>query len=128
MELIRTHLHTLTRLLADYFPPRPGPICDLQSGRVLAEHTGLWTLTIGQNARVPGMPERMFVVSKDPSSNTIWVSTGASPALRVPSITCSDFAWIWKDAPPASLDAPSGLRASVKVRHKMGQTPCTVFR
>ncbi|KZV63468.1 5-methylaminomethyl-2-thiouridylate-methyltransferase [Peniophora sp. CONT] len=117
-----------SEFLSDYFPPRPGPICDLGTGRVLAEHTGLWTLTIGQNARVPGMPERMFVVSKDMSSNTIWVSTGASPALRVPSITCSDFAWIWADAPPAGVDSPQGFRASVKVRHKMGHTPCTVFR
>jgi len=46
------------------------------TGRTVGEHSGLWNFTIGQNARVPGMPEKLFVFSKDVESNAIYVVPG----------------------------------------------------
>ena len=66
----------LIRLLASYIPPNPGPVVDQVSGKTLMQHAGLWTFTLGENARIPGMRERMFVSSKDQGSNTIYVVPG----------------------------------------------------
>jgi len=46
------------------------------TGEVLGEHAGLWSFTIGQNARTPGLPEKMFVASKDVKTNTIYLVPG----------------------------------------------------
>jgi len=46
------------------------------TGRVVGEHSGLWNFTIGQNARVAGMPEKLFVSSKDVQSNVIYLVPG----------------------------------------------------
>ena len=62
--------------VADYIPPKPGPIVHKLTGKVVGEHTGLWQFTIGQNLRWPGLPERLFVSSKDIESNTIYVVPG----------------------------------------------------
>ena len=53
-------------------PSRPGDIVDLE-GQKLAGHQGIWSYTIGENARIPGMRKRMFVAKKDPISNHIIV-------------------------------------------------------
>jgi len=55
-----------------YIPSRPGDIVDLD-GQKLARHSGIWSYTIGENARIPGMRNRMFVVKKDPVFNQIIV-------------------------------------------------------
>lgn len=55
--------------------PRPGEIIDL-SGKVIGHHTGLWRYTIGQGAKLPGLPERTFVAQKDPESNRLLVVPG----------------------------------------------------
>lgn len=63
-------------LPASYIQPKPGPIINKLTGKKIAEHSGLWNFTIGQNARIPGMPEKLFVMSKDVENNTIYVVPG----------------------------------------------------
>jgi tRNA U34 2-thiouridine synthase MnmA/TrmU len=46
-------------------------------GEVVGQHRGLWTFTVGQNARVPGMKERLFVARKDPLRNQFLVVNSA---------------------------------------------------
>ena len=50
---------------------------DYTNGRIVGVHEGLWQFTIGQNARLRGMAEKMFVVRKDPSQNAIYVVPGS---------------------------------------------------
>lgn len=65
----------------DYFPASyiqstPGAIINKLTGEKIGEHSGLWNFTIGQNARISGMPEKLFVMSKDVKNNTIYVVPG----------------------------------------------------
>lgn len=57
----------------DYIQPNPGPIKDLATGQTVGQHQGLWNFTIGENARIGGMPEKMFVAKKDAATNAIYV-------------------------------------------------------
>ena len=62
---------------AQYIVPKPGPIVDITTGKRAGAHQGLWSYTIGQGAKISGMPQRMFVAGKDPKTNTIFVVPGA---------------------------------------------------
>lgn len=63
-------------VLASYLPAKPGPIINKLTGKIVAEHTGLWNFTVGQNARVQSLPEKMFVAEKDIKNNTIYLVPG----------------------------------------------------
>lgn len=116
-----------TEFLSDYMPSQPGAIRELGSGRELGSHQGLWMYTIGQNAKIAGMSERMFVVRKNRVTNEIWVAPTNSSALLASSLVSHDFSWIWADSPPDALNTPNGFRAHVQVRHRMPEVGCTVF-
>lgn len=62
---------------AQYIQPKPGPIIELETGRTLGTHDGLWTFTIGQNARIPGCSRKMFVSKKNVEKNEIYVVPGS---------------------------------------------------
>jgi tRNA U34 2-thiouridine synthase MnmA/TrmU len=61
---------------AEYIPPNPGPIIDLSTGKQIAEHRGLWTFTIGQNARISGLKTKTFVARKSRKDNAVYVVSG----------------------------------------------------
>ncbi|KAF9227589.1 5-methylaminomethyl-2-thiouridylate-methyltransferase [Gyrodon lividus] len=114
--------------LSQYMTPKPGPIIDMATGKQVAAHQGLWSYTIGQGAKIGGLPQRMFVVKKDPETNTIFIAPGADhPALYFKNICVSDFSWIWADSPPEEVLQPSGLKARMKYRHCMTDIACTVY-
>ena len=73
-------LFILTNVLflwaAQYIPPKPGPIVDLITGKTIGKHRGLFEYTIGQNAGIAGMPQKMFVAKKDSKENTVYVVPG----------------------------------------------------
>ncbi|KIM48670.1 hypothetical protein M413DRAFT_15030 [Hebeloma cylindrosporum] len=115
--------------LSSYIPHKPGPIINQVTGQVVGEHTGLWNFTIGQNARVPGMPEKLFVCSKDVESNAIYLVPGSShEALFKRKLHVPEFTWIWGDAPPQGIDLPEGARLDLMHRYRMAPVPCTVRR
>ncbi|EED82467.1 predicted protein [Postia placenta Mad-698-R] len=115
--------------LSQYITPRQGPIIDLQTGKQLGTHTGLWTYTIGQNARLPGMPERMFVAKKDAERNEIYVVPSSThPALYSRSLIASAWQWIWRDHPPGGIDDELGFHGRVQYRHRMLDAPATIQR
>lgn len=55
---------------------RPGPIVELETGRVLGEHRGYWFHTIGQRKGLGLSGGPWYVVRKDVGTNTIYVSGG----------------------------------------------------
>ncbi|KAI0093783.1 tRNA-specific 2-thiouridylase [Irpex rosettiformis] len=113
--------------ISQYISPKPGPIIHAINGKVLGTHNGLWTYTIGQNARIPGLVEKMFVSGKDSSKNKIYVVNGSNhPLLYKSRIFAQDWQWIWADSPPVALMLPGGLRARVQFRHRMVDVACTV--
>lgn len=54
--------------------PQPGPILEVQTKVQLGQHNGLWSYTIGQGARLPGLAKKLFVAGKDHQSNVIYVA------------------------------------------------------
>jgi tRNA U34 2-thiouridine synthase MnmA/TrmU len=69
-------------LTGDYVAPRLGPILEIDTNIELGQHYGLWTYTIGQGAKLPGLTSKLFVAAKDREKNAIYV---ALPEL-VPSL------------------------------------------
>ena len=55
---------------------RPGPIVELETGRVLGNHRGFWFHTIGQRKGLGLSGGPWFVVKKDVGNNIIYVSGG----------------------------------------------------
>jgi tRNA U34 2-thiouridine synthase MnmA/TrmU len=65
----------------NYLEPNPGPIYELETGLTLGTHNGLWTYTIGQGTRIPGLKERYFVASKSKEKNAIYAVNNSSVGL-----------------------------------------------
>jgi tRNA-specific 2-thiouridylase len=61
---------------------KPGEIIELESGKVLGDHKGIWFHTIGQRRglRLGGGP--WFVVEKDIPKNIVYVSNGYDPVAQ----------------------------------------------
>jgi tRNA U34 2-thiouridine synthase MnmA/TrmU len=72
---VKSAVHVST-FLAQYLPAKPGPIIDVTTGEQVGAHDGLWTYTIGQGAKIRGMPEKMHVSHKDVTANTVYVVPG----------------------------------------------------
>jgi len=115
--------------ISQYVTPAPGPIIDLQTGKTLGTHRGLWSCTIGQGARIRGMPQKMFVVKKDIQNNEIYVVPGSdNPALYCQNIIASNWQWIWRNHPPPGIDSERGFQGRIQFRHRMLDVSCTVKR
>ncbi|KIO28011.1 hypothetical protein M407DRAFT_14811 [Tulasnella calospora MUT 4182] len=118
----------IDRFLSDYIPPEPGPIVDLE-GRVMGEHKGLWTYTIGQGARISGQLIKLFVAGKDPSRNAIIVVPGSDhPALFSLTARTSSWHWIADEPPPQLQSDNSSLEATVKICYGERQEQCVATR
>ncbi|KAG8981791.1 hypothetical protein FRB90_006985, partial [Tulasnella sp. 427] len=118
----------IDRFLADYIPPSPGPIVDLE-GRVLGQHTGLWRYTIGQGARISGQLSKLFVAGKDYERNAVIIVPGSDhPTLFSSSARTAAWHWISNEPPPQLQPTSSGLgslSAQVKICYGERQTACT---
>lgn len=61
--------------IGQYIEQVPGEL-RLPDERIVGEHRGMCTLTIGQGAKVGGRPEKLFVYAKDVARNIIYVTPG----------------------------------------------------
>lgn len=62
--------------LLQYVDPKyceSGNIVHAESGKVLGRHNGIWTLTIGQRARISGLKCYHYVAEKDVEKNEVYV-------------------------------------------------------
>ena len=74
-----SHIRTRATLpfVVNYLEPNPGPIYDAATGATVGTHGGLWTYTIGQGARLPGLKEKHFIVAKSKEDNALYVVNGS---------------------------------------------------
>ncbi|KAF7327940.1 tRNA-specific 2-thiouridylase MnmA [Mycena kentingensis (nom. inval.)] len=112
------------RFLSSYLRPSPGPIVMFSSRKRVAQHKGLWSYTVGENVRLAGHQEKLYVISKDVNSNTILVGPARERHLYAKSVVVRAFSWIWREHPPADLE--SGVQLSAQIRHMMSGVSCTV--
>ncbi len=99
---------------------RPGPIVDIQSGRTLGGHRGLWFHTIGQRKGLGLGDGPWYVVSKDPETNTVNVVHGEQLAdHRRREFLVVDPHWI--------ADEPKTRNLMVRIRHGEKLWPAEVL-
>ncbi len=62
-----------------YLGENPGPVIELETGKKIGEHRGLWFHTIGQRKGLGFGGGPWFVIKKDILTNTLYVSNGYNP-------------------------------------------------
>lgn len=56
-----------------YVSDKPGDILDIDTSKIVGQHTGLHKWTLGQRARLGGFPTAYYIAKKDVENNTIYV-------------------------------------------------------
>ncbi|KAG8959604.1 hypothetical protein FRC03_007727 [Tulasnella sp. 419] len=111
--------------LSQYIEPTPGHIVDV-NGHKIGEHQGLWSYTIGQSIRVPGLPCKHYVSGKDPTTNTIMaVPSPDHPQLQCHSVTLKEPLFIWPEDADRFFGGSDA--ATVQVRTGMEPISCTGY-
>lgn len=96
--------------------PRKGNIKDIDTGKKVGEHDGVWYYTLGQREglRIGGADKPYFVAGKDVRQNIIFAAKGKdNPALYVESLELKDLHWI-----NGKPQARSKLKGMVRYRQK----------
>lgn len=106
---------------------RPGPIVELETGRILGQHHGFWFHTIGQRKGLGLSGGPWYVVKKDVAENVIYVSGGYDTERQYGKhlhIAETRFITLdpWKDAPCNEVEI------TFKNRHMPEFLPGTITR
>ncbi len=89
---------------------RTGPVIEIETGRKIGEHRGVWFYTIGQRKGLGLSGGPWFVVAKNVEQNTIYVSHGYDTPLQYGHIIeLSEMHWISGD--------PGIEKVAFKTRH-----------
>jgi tRNA-specific 2-thiouridylase len=89
---------------------KPGPIIDIESGKTLATHKGVWFHTVGQRKGLGMGGGPWYVVKKDMANNTVYVAHSEKYLAHARrEFFVSDLHWITRP--------PERTRLLVKVRH-----------
>ncbi|RXN20369.1 mitochondrial tRNA-specific 2-thiouridylase 1 [Labeo rohita] len=56
-----------------YIEPKPGNFVSIEDGKIMGQHKGWFTLTLGQRARIGGQVDPWFVVDKDITTGDVFV-------------------------------------------------------
>ena len=93
-----------------YLGEQPGDVIELETGRRIGEHRGLWFHTIGQRKGMGFSGGPWFVVKKDVAANILYVSHGYDPQTAYKQqFPIHDFHSINGQMP--------GERVTLKIRH-----------
>ena len=100
-----------------YLGEKPGDVIEMETGKRIGEHKGLWFHTIGQRKGLGLGGGPWFVVRKDVEENVIYVSRGCDTALQYGyEFRMYDFHFI--------TDNPwKGAQEEVEVTFKIRHTP-----
>lgn len=114
------------KFILEYLEPRPGKLVSIVDGKVVGEHRGWFTLTLGQRARIGGQRDAWFVVDKDVTTGDVFVGpTTNHPALFRDTVRTERFHWLAVD-PPLELVRTQMMECDFRFMHQMALTPCTV--
>lgn len=99
-----------------YVGENPGKIIELETGKILGSHRGLWFHTIGQRKGLGLGGGPWFVVKKDLENNIIYVSNGYDPVTQYRNmITLAHFSFI-NEQPDRNYTKK--LPVKFKIRHQ----------
>ena len=105
-----------------YLGEKPGDVIELETGKRIGEHRGLWFHTIGQRKGLGFGGGPWFVVKKDVEANILYVSHGYDPA------TAYKQEFLVRDFHFLTRREEWGMRTNVtfKIRHTAGYLPATI--
>ena len=103
-----------------YLGEQPGDVVELETGRRIGEHRGLWFHTIGQRKGLGFGGGPWFVVRKDVGNNILYVSHGYDPETAYKQdFPVSDFHFL-------TLPGYLPHEVTFKIRHTPGYLPATL--
>ena len=101
--------------LRRYLGENPGPVIELETGRKIGDHRGLWFHTIGQRKGLGFGGGPWFVIKKDIENNTLYVSNGYNPDDAYSDrFTVHDMHWLTS---PLEFDGRHKAEITFKIRH-----------
>ena len=102
-----------------YLGENPGDVIELETGRRIGEHRGLWFHTIGQRKGMGFSGGPWFVVKKDVAQNILYVSHGYDPETAYKQdFPVHDFHWLTTEAMQDTV--------TFKIRHTPDYHPATL--
>ena len=102
-----------------YLGENPGDVIELETGRRIGEHRGLWFHTIGQRKGMGVSGGPWFVVKKDVAGNILYVSHGYDPETAYrQSFPVHDFHFLTLPLQPVEV--------TFKIRHTPEYLPATL--
>ena len=105
-----------------YLGENPGDVLELETGRRLGAHRGLWFHTIGQRHGLGFGGGPWFAVKKDIAHNILYVSKGYNPQTAYrQDFAIGDFHFL---TPEAGLSLPE--KVTFKIRHTADYLPATI--
>jgi len=99
-----------------YVGERPGKIVELETGKVLGAHRGIWFHTIGQRKGLGLSQGPWFVVDKNPDENVVFVSNGYDPETQYKDVVKMAYFEFINEKP--DRDYTSGQSVKFKIRHQ----------
>ncbi|MBR4566640.1 MAG: tRNA 2-thiouridine(34) synthase MnmA [Prevotella sp.] len=106
-----------------YLGEKPGDVIELETGRLIGQHRGLWFHTIGQRKGMGFGGGPWFVVKKDVEKNVLYVSHGYDPATAYKQdFPVIDFHYLTPLFESESL--PN--RITFKIRHTADYLPASL--
>ena len=102
-----------------YLGENPGEVIELETGKRIGEHKGLWFHTIGQRKGLGFGGGPWFVIKKDVENNILYVSHGYDPQTAYKKdFLLQDFHFLTKGIPMRKV--------TFKIRHTPEYHPATI--
>ena len=110
-----------------YLGENPGDVIELETGRRIGEHKGLWFHTIGQRKGMGFSGGPWFVVKKDVPHNILYVSHGYNPATAYKTdFPIHDIHWLTAPLTVAEPAEAQNKEITFKIRHTPEYLPGTL--
>lgn len=108
-----------------YLGEQVGEVVELETGRKIGQHKGLWFHTIGQRKGLGFGGGPWFVVKKDVTTNTLYVSHGYDPETAYKKdFKIHDLHWLTEaPTPPTASTSADVPKNYIPIRFKIRHTP-----
>ncbi len=109
--------------MKNVFGPKPGPIVDFDTGKILGEHEGCFGFTVGQRKGVKVAAGRpIYVIKVDPKTNTVYV--GDKEHLETTRFRVLSTNWL---RPEMARPDAFPMRIMAKIRYNTPPKPALVM-
>ena len=104
--------------LRRYLGEQPGDVIELETGKRIGHHKGLWFHTIGQRKGLGFGGGPWFVVKKDVEQNILYVAHGYDPLTAYKQeFSVHDFHFLTRPFPMKGAGSVSSTAITFKIRH-----------